>query len=86
MIAGFPVTSPCGMRISATNGTMKMHQGVDLGTPIGTPVIVIAYGEIEYDRWNDVGLVAMLNFDQFPSLRFDLPHLSKCNGNQGSKL
>jgi len=86
MIAGYPVTSPRGMRISPTTGTWKMHQGIDFATPIGTPVIAIADGEIECDYWNDAGIVAMFTSDQFPNLRFDLLHLSKCNGASGSKL
>jgi len=86
IIAGFPVTSPRGMRVSPTSGELKMHQGVDLGVPIGTPVLAIADGTIECDSWSDAGLVAMFRSDVFPNLRFDLLHLSKCNGKQGSKL
>lgn len=86
MIAGFPVSSPRGMRISPTTGTWKMHQGVDFATPIGTPVIAIADGQLECDYWNDAGIVAMFSSDQFPNLRFDLLHLSKCNGASGSKV
>jgi murein DD-endopeptidase MepM/ murein hydrolase activator NlpD len=86
MIAGYPVSSPRGMRVSPTTGTWKMHQGVDLAVPMGTPIIAIADGEIECDTWSDAGIVAMFTSNQFPGLRFDLLHLSKCNGNQGSKL
>ena len=86
MIAGYPVSSPCGMRISPTTGEKKMHQGVDLGVPIGTPVFASADGEIECDYWADAGIVAMFTSDSFPNLRFDLLHLSKCMGKAGSKL
>lgn len=86
IIAGYPVSSPRGMRISPTTGTPKFHQGVDLATPIGTPVFAIADGQIECDYWNDAGIVAMFTSDQFPGLRFDLLHLSKCSGKAGSKL
>ena len=86
MIAGYTVSYPRGMRLSPTSGEWKMHQGVDLATPIGTPIIAIADGEIECDCWSDAGIVAMFNSDQFPGLRFDLLHLSKCNGKSGSKV
>ncbi|MGB5963563.1 MAG: M23 family metallopeptidase [Coleofasciculaceae cyanobacterium] len=86
MIAGFPVSSPRGMRVSPTSGQWKMHQGVDISTPIGTPVIAIADGQIECDYWDDAGIVAMFTSDKFPNLRFDLLHLSKCSGKAGSKL
>jgi murein DD-endopeptidase MepM/ murein hydrolase activator NlpD len=85
MIAGYPVSSPRGMRVSPTTGTMKMHQGVDLAIPVGTPVFAIADGEIECDYWLDAGIVAMFTSDSFPGLRFDLLHLSKCNGKSGLK-
>lgn len=85
MIAGYPVSSPRGMRVSPATGEKQMHQGVDLGVPVGTPVFAIADGEIKCDYWNDAGIVAMFTSDQFPNLRFDLLHLSQCNGKSGLK-
>ncbi|HEY9597810.1 MAG TPA: peptidoglycan DD-metalloendopeptidase family protein [Cyanophyceae cyanobacterium] len=86
MIAGYKVTSPRGMRMHPTKGTPKMHQGVDLGTPIGTPIFAIADGTIECTRWDDAGLVGLFTSDKFPDIRFDLLHLNSCTAQLGSKV
>jgi hypothetical protein len=85
-IAGYQVTSGRGMRVSPTSGEYKMHQGVDVGTPIGTPIRAIADGQLQCEWWPDAGIVGLFTSDEFPGLRFDLLHLSKCVGNQGSKI
>jgi hypothetical protein len=86
VIAGYPVTSPRGMRIHPTKGTQTMHQGVDLGTPIGTPIYAIADGTIECDYWPDAGKAGLFTSPQFPGLRFDLLHLDSCLAEPGAKL
>lgn len=85
-IAGYTVSSARGMRVSPTTGEYKMHQGIDLAVPIGTPLIAIADGQLECDWWSDAGNVALFTSEEFPGLRFDLLHLSKCTGKQGTKL
>jgi len=54
-VKGFPLTSPMGMRWG------RMHQGVDFGTPIGTPIYAPADGvigekgvEAGYGNWLSV--------------------------------
>lgn len=86
IIAGYTVSSARGMRVSPTTGEYKMHQGIDLAVPIGTPLIAPVDGQIECDWWSDAGKVALFTSDEFPGLRFDLLHLSKCTGKQGAKL
>jgi murein DD-endopeptidase MepM/ murein hydrolase activator NlpD len=85
-IAGYQITSARGMRISPTSGQYKMHQGIDVGTPIGTPIRAIADGQLQCGYWPDAGIVGLFTSDEFPGLRFDLLHLSRCVGNQGSKI
>lgn len=82
-IADFLVSSERGMR--SLNGKTRMHQGVDLATPVGTPIYAIADGKIECDSWADAGTVAMFTSPDFPDLRFDLLHLSKCDGSRTVK-
>lgn len=40
-IAGFTVTSPYGFRIHPITGSRKLHGGVDIGAPTGTPLYAI---------------------------------------------
>jgi murein DD-endopeptidase MepM/ murein hydrolase activator NlpD len=55
-----------------------MHQGVDLGTPAGTPLYAPADGIIECDIWPDAGGAGLFTSPSFPGLRFDLLHLDSC--------
>ncbi|GAA2079209.1 hypothetical protein GCM10009821_19100 [Aeromicrobium halocynthiae] len=43
---GGPVTSPFGMRVHPVTGVRKLHDGVDLGAPCGTPVQAAAAGTV----------------------------------------
>ncbi|NER90379.1 hypothetical protein [Moorena sp. SIO3A2] len=40
-IAGYPVTSPFGLRTHPVTGRRRLHGGVDVGAPKGTPLYVI---------------------------------------------
>ena len=47
MISGFPITSPYGPRVHPVTGEVgKLHGGIDVGTPTGTPLALNAPGEI----------------------------------------
>lgn len=41
-----PVTSAFGMRVHPVTGERKLHDGVDIGAPCGTPVPATAAGEV----------------------------------------
>lgn len=41
-----PVTSAFGMRVHPVTGVRKLHDGVDVGAPCGTPVPAVAAGEV----------------------------------------
>lgn len=81
IIAGYKVTSPRGMR--TLGGVTRMHQGVDLGTPIGTPIYAIADGHLQCEWWADAGRAGLFTSDEFPGLRFDLLHLNSCAAQRG---
>jgi murein DD-endopeptidase MepM/ murein hydrolase activator NlpD len=41
-----PVTSPYGPRVNAITGRDQFHTGIDIGIPMGTPVVSIAPGRV----------------------------------------
>ena len=41
-------TSPYGMRVSPTTGQYRLHAGVDLGVPMGTPVKAAKSGRVSF--------------------------------------
>jgi murein DD-endopeptidase MepM/ murein hydrolase activator NlpD len=43
-----PVTSPFGMRRHPITGVWKLHDGVDIGAPCGTPVPAAANGVVDH--------------------------------------
>jgi murein DD-endopeptidase MepM/ murein hydrolase activator NlpD len=84
-IAGYKVTSPKGMRIHPVTGEKKMHTGVDVAMPTGTPLYAIADGVIEYGHTPIAGLYGSFTSDEFPGLAFKLVHLSKSLDKPGTK-
>lgn len=50
-VAG-PVTSPFGVRRSPITGRRSMHLGVDIGAPLGTPIVATGDGVVEFTGFN----------------------------------
>ncbi|BAS54245.1 hypothetical protein NIES2135_05050 [Leptolyngbya boryana NIES-2135] len=46
VIGSFPITSGYGNRQHPTRGGIRFHDGIDLGTPIGTPVVSPMDGKV----------------------------------------
>lgn len=46
--SSFPVTSPFGWRRHPVTGEMAFHSGIDLGAPLGTPVLATADGLVDF--------------------------------------
>lgn len=77
-IAGYPVTSVRGWRTHPVHGTRKFHDGIDVATPEGTPIYAIADGVINCGLESNGGKYVSFSSPEFPDLRFDSYHLSKC--------
>jgi hypothetical protein len=51
-VEGYPMTSGFGNRIHPIFGDTRFHNGIDLGTPIGTPIRASASGSVSYADWD----------------------------------
>ncbi len=80
------ITSRYGMRFHPLSLKLKMHQGIDYGAPIGTPVWAVANGVVTFAGWSSGG------YGNFVTIRHDngcesrYGHLSKINVKQGARV
>ncbi len=45
------MTSGFGMRLHPIFGVQRMHTGIDIDAPAGTPIVSVAYGVVTYAGW-----------------------------------
>ncbi|HIJ38006.1 MAG TPA: M23 family metallopeptidase [Rhodospirillaceae bacterium] len=75
-LADYEVTSPFGTRNDPINALTGIHEGVDLGAAVGTPVTATGAGEVTWAGWRDrYGL--MVEIDHGMGFRSRYAHLSK---------
>ncbi len=74
----YPVTSPYGMRTHPITGIKKMHKGVDLGTPQGTPLMSNIEGKVVASGIDPDGDYSRGNYLTLSdgSMLYDFFHLS----------
>lgn len=48
----FTITSPFGYRVHPVQGTWKLHSGLDIGSPGGSPIFAVADGVVEQSGWS----------------------------------
>ncbi|MEP0959423.1 M23 family metallopeptidase [Microcoleus sp. FACHB-1515] len=81
------ITSVFGWRIHPIAGTRRFHSGIDLGAPMGTPVLAAYSGQVASADWmGGYGLTVMLNHDleardrdsfRQPTAQTLYPHMSE---------
>lgn len=50
---GVPVTSSYGWRMNPVTAIWSFHSGIDLGAPLGTPVLAAKAGRVDFAGWGD---------------------------------
>jgi len=53
-VAG-PITAPFGWRIHPITGKRQLHKGIDIGAPMGAPILASADGVVNDTGWDDGG-------------------------------
>jgi len=57
-----PITSPFGMRVHPVYGKRRMHTGIDIAAPAGTPVRAALGGRVAHAGWaGELGLAVALD-------------------------
>jgi hypothetical protein len=65
----FRISSPYGYRIHPISGVRKLHAGIDLAAPIGTPVYTPFDGVVTYAGWmNGYGYTVMIMHGEIMTL------------------
>ncbi len=79
----YTITSPFGMRVHPILGYSRMHNGVDMAAPSGTPVYAAKSGRVTFTGWaNDAGNYVSINHgDGFSSVYM---HLTRYIVSKGS--
>ena len=75
-VNGARMSSGFGMRIHPVRGGRRMHKGIDLAAPTGTPVYATADGIVDLARWGR-GYGLYIKLDHGASLETRYAHLSR---------
>jgi len=81
-VAGYEVGSPYGPRTDPIDGTPKIHKGVDIGAPTGTPISAAASGTVTWaGPQGTYGNLVIIRHDDQTETRY--AHQSKVLVQQG---
>ena len=73
----YRITSPFGRRQSPTTGASTNHNGIDIATPMRTPILAPADGSIGYVVTNDAGGLQVAIDIKEHDLRIGFAHLDE---------
>jgi len=80
-----PITSPYGYRIHPVYGTKKLHDGIDIGVPLNTPVHSAANGNVKVAKWYN-GYGNYIEIDHGNGVTSFYGHLTSFNVKVGDKV
>ena len=84
-LTSLSLTSPFGMRRHPTLGGERMHSGVDLAAPAGSPVYATAGGVVSFANWSGgYGLLVIVDHGGQLETRFG--HLSQLMVSRGQSV
>lgn len=84
-LEGFRLTSDFGLRNHPVMGGMRMHKGIDLASPVGTPVYATADGVVARADWfSSYGLFIAIEHGGEIETRYG--HLSRLNVADGQMV
>lgn len=75
-LSSYRLTSPFGMRVHPILGYERMHNGVDMSAPQGTPIYAAKSGRVSVAKWsNSAGYYVSINHgDGFSSIYMHMTH------------
>ena len=79
------LTSGFGMRVDPILGTMRLHSGVDLAAPSGSPIIATSDGMVSKAGWNG-GYGLFVSLEHGSGLQTRYGHMSRLNVVAGQRV
>lgn len=75
-LTSYRLTSPFGMRVHPILGYERMHSGVDMAAPAGTPIYAAKAGKVTVAKWSDSAgnYVSINHGDGFSSIYMHMTH------------
>lgn len=79
------ITSGFGMRFHPLLGFSRMHKGIDIGAPVGTPVIAVVAGTVQSAGWSG-GYGNFIRLEHGPGFATGYGHLSRIAVTPGQQV
>jgi len=80
-----PITSKFGMR-GGEGQRSRLHKGLDIAAPKGTPVFATADGIVGFAGWNNGGYGRLVTLFHYGGYETRYAHLKKCDVNKGQHV